>query len=64
MRKWMQPWQREGSGGFDSRATETEFLDRPDCDPALAAAIALFSCQAKNEDLIIARSIQALLTLR
>jgi 2-polyprenyl-3-methyl-5-hydroxy-6-metoxy-1,4-benzoquinol methylase len=23
---------------FDSRATATEFLDRPDCDPALAAA--------------------------
>ena len=23
---------------FDSRATTTEFLDRPDCDPALAAA--------------------------
>ena len=23
---------------FDARATETEFLDRPDCDPALAAA--------------------------
>jgi len=29
------PWQREGSGVFDSRATATEFLDRPDCDPAL-----------------------------
>jgi ubiquinone/menaquinone biosynthesis C-methylase UbiE len=23
---------------FESRATATEFLDRPDCDPALAAA--------------------------
>ena len=23
---------------FDSRATATEFLDRPDCDPELAAA--------------------------
>ena len=23
---------------FDARATATEFLDRPDCDPALAAA--------------------------
>ena len=23
---------------FEARATETEFLDRPDCDPALAAA--------------------------
>jgi hypothetical protein len=23
---------------FDSRATETEFLDRPDCDPTLAAS--------------------------
>jgi hypothetical protein len=37
-RKWTIPWQREGSGVFDSRATATEFLDRPDCDPALAAA--------------------------
>ena len=32
------PWQREGSGVFDSRATATELLDRPDCDPTLAAA--------------------------
>jgi hypothetical protein len=32
------PWQRAGSGVFDSRATTMEFLDRPDCDPALAAA--------------------------
>jgi SAM-dependent methyltransferase len=31
-------WQREGFGVFDSRATAMEFLDRPDCDPALAAA--------------------------
>ena len=23
---------------FDSRATATEFLDRPDCDPSLVAA--------------------------
>jgi hypothetical protein len=30
-------WQREGYGAFDSRATTTEFMDRPDCDPALAA---------------------------
>src|SRR5450759_601809 len=37
-RKWTIPWQPEGSGVFDSRATATEFLDRPDCDPALAAA--------------------------
>ena len=34
----MKPCQREGSGVFESRATATEFLDRPDCDPALAAA--------------------------
>ena len=32
------PWQREDSGVFDSRATAQEFLDRPDCDPELAAA--------------------------
>src|SRR5450759_1205518 len=36
--KWTRPWQREGSGVFDPRATATEFLDRPDCDPTLAAA--------------------------
>ena len=30
-------WKKEGFGVFDSRATATEFLDRPDCDPALAA---------------------------
>ncbi len=33
----MIPWQQEGFGVFDSRATATEFLDRPDCDPVLAA---------------------------
>ena len=38
MRKWRIPWQQEGFGVFDSRATTTEYLDRPDCDPALAAA--------------------------
>ncbi len=38
MLKWTIPWQREGSGVFDARATATEFLDQPDCDPALAAA--------------------------
>src|SRR5512140_2918676 len=38
MRKWTIPWQQEGSGVFDSRATATEFLDRPDCDAALDAA--------------------------
>src|ERR1017187_10806074 len=38
MRKWTRPWQQEGSGVFDVRATATEFLDQPDCDPALAAA--------------------------
>src|SRR5512141_2584815 len=32
------PWYREGSGVFESRITAMEFLDRPDCDPALAAA--------------------------
>ena len=38
MLKWTIPWQQEGSGVFDARATATEFLDRPDCDLALAAA--------------------------
>jgi len=27
-------WPQEGSGMFDSRVLETEFLDRPDEDPA------------------------------
>jgi hypothetical protein len=31
------PWQREGSGMFDSRVMETEFLNWPDDDPALVA---------------------------
>ena len=38
MQKWTISWQREGFGVFSSRAMAMEFLDRPDCDPALAAA--------------------------
>ena len=38
MMKWTIPWQQEGCGVFDTRATATEFVDRPDCDLALAAA--------------------------
>lgn len=38
MLKWTTAWQRGGSGVFDACATATEFLDQPDCDPALAAA--------------------------
>ena len=30
------PWQREGSGMFESRVMETEFLNRPDGDSALS----------------------------
>ena len=32
------PWPQEGSGMFDARVMETEFLNRPDGDPALVAA--------------------------
>ena len=38
MRRSTLPWQPEGYGVHDDRATAEEFLDRPDCDPALAAA--------------------------
>ena len=37
------PWSREGSGMFDSRIMETEFLNRPDGDRALVAASYRFS---------------------
>jgi 2-polyprenyl-3-methyl-5-hydroxy-6-metoxy-1,4-benzoquinol methylase len=30
------PFQQEDSGVFEKRSTEQEFLDSPDCDPALA----------------------------
>ena len=33
---------------FESRATAAEFLERPDCDPALAAAITRFKLGANS----------------
>ena len=42
------PWQQEGSGMFDSRVMETEFLNRPDGDPALVAASYRFSDSTKT----------------
>ncbi len=41
-------WQQEGFGVFDQRATDTEFLDQENCDPALAAASYRFMERVNN----------------
>ena len=42
------PWPQEGSGMFESHVMETEFLNRPDGDRALAAASYRFSDSTKT----------------
>ena len=42
------PWSRESSGMFDSRVMESEFLNRPDSDPALAAVNYRFGDSTKT----------------